>query len=105
MVFIQKILVPVDFTAASLVAASHAASMARTHNARLYVLHVKEPFPVHGRIVAGSLEDVQKQRFKMEQHELAAVIPADLKKSIVVEEIQLTGIPVYRVMPGSSAWM
>ena len=98
MLFIQKILVPVDFTEASLAAASHAASLARVHNARLYVLHVKEPFPLHGRIVAGSLEDVQKKQFKKAQRELAAVIPADLKNSIVVEEIQLTGFPIYRVI-------
>jgi len=98
MVFIQKILVPVDFTEASLAAACRAASLARIHNARLYVLHVKEPFPVHGRIVAGSLEDVQYRRFKKAQRELAAVIPADLKNSIDVEEIELTGIPVYRVI-------
>jgi len=62
------------------------------------VLHVREPFPVHGRIAAGSLEDVQKHQMKKEQAELPKVIPAEFKNSIAVEEIQVTGIPVYRVI-------
>lgn len=95
---INKILVPVDFTKSSLYAARFAASLAQTHNARLYVLHVKEPFPVHGRIVAGSLEDVQKHRMIKEQAELPEVIPAAIKNAIEVEEIQVIGIPVYRVI-------
>jgi nucleotide-binding universal stress UspA family protein len=98
MIRIQNILTPVDFTKPSLYAARYAASLAQTHKARLYVLHVKEPFPVHGRIVAGSLEDVQKHRMVKEQAELPKVIPAAFKNSIAVEEIQVTGIPVYRVI-------
>ena len=95
---IQNILVPVDFTESALYAARYAASMAQAHNARLYVLQVKAPYPVHGRIVAGSLEDVQKHRMKKEQAELPKVIPAEIKNSITVEEIQVTGIPVDRVI-------
>ena len=95
---IRNILVPVDFTKSSLYAARYAASLAATHNARLYVLHVKEPFPVHGRIVAGSLEDVQKHKIIKEQAQLPEVVPAAFKNSIEVEEIQVTGIPVYRVI-------
>ena len=98
MLTIRKILVPVDFTEAALGAAQYAAALAQTHQARLYVLHVKEPFPAHGRIVAGSLEDVQKHRLKKEQAEIAEVIPAELKNSIAVEEIQVTGTPIYRVI-------
>ena len=95
---IQNILVPVDYTKSSLYAARYAASLAQTHNARLYVLHVKEPFPVHGRIVAGSLEDVQKHLMIKERANLTKVIPKAFKNSIPVEEIQVTGIPVYRVI-------
>ena len=95
---IQNIMVPVDFTKSSLYAARYAASLALTHNARLYVLHVKAPFPLHGRIVAGSLEDVQKHLMKKERADLTKVIPLALKNSIPVEEIQVTGIPVYRVI-------
>ena len=98
MTSIQNILVPVDFTKSSLYAAKYAASLAQTHNARLYVLHVKEPFPVHGRIVAGSLEDVQKHLMIKERTDLTKVIPKAFKNSIPVEEIQVTGIPVYRVI-------
>jgi nucleotide-binding universal stress UspA family protein len=95
---IQNILVPVDFTKSSLYAARHAASLARTHNARLYVLHVREPFPVHGRVVAGSLEDVQKHRMIKEQTQLCEVVPAEIKNTIAVEEIQVSGIPIYKVI-------
>lgn len=95
---IQNILVPVDFTESSLYAARYAASLAQKHNGRLYVLHVKEPFPAHGRIVAGSLEDVQKHRIIIEQTRLSEVIPAELKNTIAVEEIQVSGTPVYGVI-------
>jgi nucleotide-binding universal stress UspA family protein len=95
---INNILVPVDFTKSSLYAARYAASLAQTHNARLYVLHVKEPFPVHGRIVAGSLEHVQKHRMIKEQAQLPEVIPAAFKNAIEVEESQVIGTPVYRVI-------
>jgi nucleotide-binding universal stress UspA family protein len=66
MIKIENILVPVDFSEASTEAAHFAASLAQAHNAGLYVLHVKEPFPVHGRIVAGSLENVQEHRIEKE---------------------------------------
>jgi nucleotide-binding universal stress UspA family protein len=95
---IRNILVPVDFTKSSLYAARHAASLAQRYNARLYVLHVKEPFPVHGRVVAGSLEDVQKHRLIKEQTQLSEVVPAEFKSAIAVEEIQVSGIPVYGVI-------
>jgi nucleotide-binding universal stress UspA family protein len=95
---IRNILVPVDFTKSSLHAARHAASLAQRYNARLYVLHVKEPFPVHGRVVAGSLEDVQKHRLIKEQTQLSEVIPVEFKNAIAVEEIQVSGIPVYGVI-------
>ena len=98
MINIQNILVPVDFTKASLYAASYAASLAQAHKARLYVLHVKEPFPVHGRIVAGSLEDVQTHRLQKERAQLLKVIPEELKHSIAIEELQVTGVPVHRVI-------
>ena len=98
MIRIQNILVPVDFSKSSLYAARFAASLAQTPNARLYVLHVKAPYPVHGRIVAGSLGYVQKQQLIKAQTELTKVIPAAFKNSNAVEEIQVTGLPVYRVI-------
>jgi nucleotide-binding universal stress UspA family protein len=95
---IRNILVPVDFSEASTEAAHFAASLAQAYNARLNVLHVKEPFPVHGRIVAGSLEDVQKHHIHKEKSQLPRVIPSKLKNSIAIEEIQVTGMPVHRVI-------
>ena len=98
MIIIQNILVPVDFSEASMYAAEYAASLAQAHHARLYVLHVKAPFPVHGRIAAGALEDVQAHRIKKEKHRLSKIIPEKLKNSITVEELQVTGIPIHRVI-------
>ena len=98
MIRIQNILAPLDFSEASINAVCLAASLARDHNARLYVLQVKEPFPVHGRIMAGSLEEVQKHHRHKEKDQLTKVIPAGLKNSIAVEEIQITGMPVDRVI-------
>ncbi len=98
MITIQNILVPVDFTEAAVYATRYAAALAQAQQAKLYVLHVKAPFPVHGRIAAGSLEDVQKRRIKKEQAELPELIPASVKDSIVVEEIQVIGIPIARVI-------
>ena len=95
---IKNILVPVSFSEASLYAAKYAASLARVHKARLYVLHVKEPFPTHGRIVAGSLENVQKHHIEKEKAQLSRVIPLTLKNSIAIQKIQVTGMPVERVI-------
>ena len=95
---IRNILVPVSFSNASLYAAKYAASLAHVHKARLYVLHVKEPFPVHGRIVAGSMENVQIHHIEKEKTQLSEVIPPELKNSIAVQEIQVTGMPVERVI-------
>ena len=95
---IRNILVPVDFSEASLYAASYAASLAQVHKARLYLLQVKEPFPAHGRIGAGSLENVQKHHIEKEKTQLSKVIPLALKNSIAIQEIQVTGMPVHRVI-------
>ncbi len=98
MIKIQNILAPADLTDAAAYAVRYAAFLARTHQARLYVLHVKAPFPAHGRIAAGALEHVQKQRINKEQTELSGLIPASVKDMIVVEEIQVTGLPMARVI-------
>ena len=95
---IDNILVPVDLSQAAKFAARYAATLAQTHRACLYVLHVKAPYPVHGRVAAGALEHVQKHRIRKERIELSELIPADIKKSIVVKEIQVTGTPIARVI-------
>ena len=98
MINIQNILVPVNFAEASEYAVEYAASLAKTHNARLYVLHVKAPFPVHGRMAAGALENVQEHHIKKEKTRLSKIIPTALKNAIRVEEIQVTGIPIHEVI-------
>ncbi len=98
MVTIQHILVPVDSTKAAAGTVRYAAGLAQAHQARLHVLHVKAPFPVHGRIAAGSLEDVQRHQMKKEQAELSDLIPANIRDSIVVTETTVAGIPISRVI-------
>ena len=79
-------------------ASRYAAFLAQAHKARLYVLHVEEPYPAHGRIVAGSLEDVQMHHIEKEKTQLSKLIPPELKNSITIQEIQVTGMPVERVI-------
>ncbi|MBW2488647.1 MAG: universal stress protein [Deltaproteobacteria bacterium] len=98
MISIQNILVPVDLTQAAGHVAQYAAALAQAHQARLFVLHVKAPYPVHGRIAAGALEHVQNQRSRKQQTELSELIPDGIKDSIAVEEIQVTGFPMARVI-------
>ncbi len=98
MIRIQHILVPLDFSEASTNAAHFAATLAQAHHARLYLLHFKAPFPVHGRIMGGSQENVQKHHIHKEKGQLSQVIPARLRNSIPVEEIQVAGMPFDRVI-------
>ena len=98
MISIQNILVPVDLTGASVHAAHYAAALALAHQARLFVLYVKAPFPVHGRIAGGAMEHVQNQRIHKEQNELSGLIPDSVKNSIAIEEIQVTGLPMANVI-------
>ena len=51
-----------------------------------------------GRMAAGALEHVQKHRIQKEQSALVELIPANVKGSIDVEEIQVTGMPLARVI-------
>lgn len=98
MISIQNILVPVDLTEASVHAAHYAAALAQAHQARLFVLHVKAPYPVHSRFAAGALEHVQHQRIRKDQTELSELIPDSVKDSITVKGIQVTGTPMARVI-------
>ena len=98
MIPIKNILVAVDFSETAMYAARQAAAIAQDQQARLYVLHVEAPFPVHGRFAGGALEHVQKQRIHKENDALSNLLPDDVKKSIVVEEIKVTGSPMSGVI-------
>ena len=43
MITMHRILVPVDFSKESILAVKFGASIAKEYNAKLYILHVKEP--------------------------------------------------------------
>jgi nucleotide-binding universal stress UspA family protein len=98
MISIQTILAPIDFSDKSLRAAELAASLAVDHKAKLYLLHVTDPLPNIGRIGAGFQEAVQQINIPEKLAQLSAVISENIKEEISVEEIQIAGTPVHRVI-------
>jgi len=98
MVSMQKVMVIVDFSDASIRAAGVAASLAQAYGASLYVLQVKEPFPSHGRIGGGFFEAVHQKGTGDDATKLSEIIPMELRNSIPVRELKLIGTPVHRVI-------
>jgi universal stress protein A len=91
MISIQGVLVPVDFSKESVLAAKFAASMAREYKTKLYVLHVIEPLPSY--IYNYLPDDVAKNTRQQVKEDLAAVIPAGVKKDLQVVEMVEGGAP------------
>jgi universal stress protein A len=98
MVSIQRVMAAIDFSEASIQAARIAASLARAYTAKLYLLHVKAPFPSHGRITGGFLEAVQQKTVSELPAKLSEVLSSTAKAGIPIEEIQIIGTPVHRVI-------
>ena len=95
---IQKVMVIVDFSDASIRAAEVAASLAQAYGASLYVLQVKEPFPSHGRIGGGFFEAVQQKGTGDDATKLSEIIPTELTDRVPVRELKLIGTPAHRVI-------
>lgn len=98
MVSMQKVMVIVDFSDASIRAAGVAASLAQAYGASLYVLQVKEPFPSHGRIGGGFFEAVHQKGAGDDATKLSEVIPAEVRNKIPLRELQLIGTPTHKVI-------
>ena len=94
MIEIKKILLPVDFSKGSDLAARFAISLAQEYKAKLHVLHVYDPVPQYDYLAKDYLEDRKK---KLEET-LANVVPAETKAAIDVEEILAEGRPVHHTI-------
>lgn len=96
MISIQGILVPVDFSEESILAAKFAVSLAREYKTKVYVLHVSEPVPafVHQYVP----EEIRQNGMNQLRDDLSRVIPCDLKESLSVEEILEIGRPVHHII-------
>ena len=94
MIEIKKILLPVDFSKGSDLAARFAISLAQEYKAKLHVLHVYDPVPQYDYLAKDYLEDRKK---KLEEA-LANVVPAETKATIEVEEILAEARPVHHTI-------
>jgi nucleotide-binding universal stress UspA family protein len=98
MVTIQGVLVPVDFSKESLLAAKFAASMAEEYKTRLYLLHVMEPVHPSLRGHIADFEAFQQKMVKQAKEDLANVIPKSVRDRIPVETILEVGHPTYLIV-------
>jgi nucleotide-binding universal stress UspA family protein len=94
MIEIKKILLPVDFSKGSELAARFAVSLALEYKAKLHVLHVYAPLPQYDYLAKDYVQDRKK---KLEEA-LANVVPAEDKAKIEVEEILTEGKPVHHTI-------
>ncbi|NNL77905.1 MAG: universal stress protein [Desulfobacterales bacterium] len=98
MISIQTIMTHFDLSKTSIRAAQVAASLAHAYNARLYLLHVREPYPRHGRIAGGFFEAVQQKTGGEPSVKLQDVIPQNIRKELTLEKIEIVGSPVHKVI-------
>jgi universal stress protein A len=93
MIPIQSVLVPVDFSKDSILAAKFAASLAEQYGSKLYVLHVIEgPHPSVKEYLK-SFEDFRHEMMEKIREDLGKVIPRPVRQRIRVEEILEMGHP------------
>jgi universal stress protein A len=98
MISIQGVLVPVDFSKESLLAAKFGASMAEEYKTRLYVLHVMEPIHPSLRGYIADFEAFQQKMIAQAREDLENVIPKSVKDRIPVECILEMGNPTYVIV-------
>jgi nucleotide-binding universal stress UspA family protein len=96
MIRIQGVLVPIDFSKESLLAAKFAASLAQEYQTTLHVLHVFDPVPSYAANYLPETyhEDVTRQI----REDLSRVVPRGVKDRIQVQEILVTGSPTDHVI-------
>jgi nucleotide-binding universal stress UspA family protein len=90
----ERILCPVDFSAASTAALGHALALAEESDAHLTVMHVIEVPPEINEIPTSAAFDVTELRLAAEAHaleRLRALIPADARAFCTVETAVVEG--------------
>lgn len=98
MISIASVMVPVDFSKESTLAAKFAASIAQQYKSNLYVLHVMEPLHPSAQAEISNLKEFEQRRRDTTMEDLGRVIPQGVKKSLHVEEILEIGRPIYHII-------
>jgi universal stress protein A len=98
MISIQGVMVPVDFSKESILAAKFAVSLAEEYKTKLYVLHVQEPLPPSLRSHIADFEVFQGNLLEQIKEDLGKVIPAAVKKRVSVEEVLEIGHPQHVIV-------
>lgn len=98
MISIQGVMVPVDFSKESILAAKFGASLAEEYKTKLYVLHVMEPVHPSLRGYIVDFEQFQQRMIAQAKEDLENVIPKAVKDRIPVEFILEIGHPSYLIV-------
>ena len=98
MITIQGVLVPVDFSKESLLAAKFAASMAEEYKTTLHVVHIVEPIHPSVRNYVPDFEAFQKQMMDRATEDLQSAVPQSIKDRIKVEEHLEIGHPHHTIV-------
>jgi nucleotide-binding universal stress UspA family protein len=93
MISMHTILVAVDFSKESILAARFAVSLAQEYKARLYVLHVMEAPNPSIRAYVETFDEFRHQMQDSAMEDLIQLIPKAAKENIQVEEILEIGHP------------
>ena len=93
MVDLKKVLVAVDFSTESVLAAKFAVSLAQKFNAKLFVLHVVTSMPSKIEPMVGSFDSIQTRVFVTAEAALQRVLPPEAKDTVDVEAIIDIGEP------------
>jgi universal stress protein A len=96
MISIRGILVPVDFSRESVLAAKFGVSLAQEYKAKLYVIHVSRPLPTWGDydLPDGAMEKIRNERME----DLSKLIPETVKETLQVETILEEGVPIHHII-------
>jgi len=98
MISIQGVLVPVDFSKESILAAKFGASLAEEYNSKLYLLHVLEPLHSSVRAEISDFDLFQQRMIDQAKEDLEKVVPAAVKQRLEVEEVLEIGQPQYVIV-------
>lgn len=98
MISIEGVMVPIDFSKDSVLAAKFAASMAEEYKTKLYVLHVMEPVHPSVRAYIADFNEFQERALREAKEDLLKVVPRAVKERIEVEEILEIGLPHFVIV-------
>lgn len=100
---INRILVPIDFSARSHFAVKFAANLARTMRARLGLLHVVAPLPLNStrfRVEIRKYDAETKNLARDQLKALATILPSGIKADVLVYQAP----PKYGIVSAAQAW-